>query len=84
MQKQPTKAQKRRQHQAEREAEREAELDAERAEQGESEKTIEDRELKEMLTPLGLTVRFIQVCDSSLLLASLFLMHLDSSLGNSL
>ena len=66
LQKQPTKAQKRRQHQAEREAEREAELEAERAEQGESEKTIEDRELKEMLTPLGLTVRFIQVGHLSL------------------
>lgn len=84
MQKQPTKAQKRRQHQAEREAEREAELDAERAEQGESEKTVEDRELKEMLTPLGLTVRFIQVCDSSLSLASLFVLHLDRSLGSAL
>ena len=61
LQKQPTKAQKRRQHQADREAEREAELEAERAEQGESEKSIEDRELKEMLTPLGLSVRVIQV-----------------------
>lgn len=69
LQKQPTKAQKRRQHQAEREAEREAELDAERAEQGESEKAIEDRKLKEILTPLGLSVRFIQVWQSSLLLA---------------
>lgn len=69
MQKQPTKAQKRRQHQAEREAEREAELDAERAEQGDSKKTVEDRELKEMLTPLGLTVRFIQVWEAGLSLA---------------
>ena len=69
LQKQPTKAQKRRQHQAEREAEREAELEAERAEQGESEKTIEDRELKEMLAPLGLTYRFIQVWQFSLLVS---------------
>lgn len=61
LQKQPTKAQKRRQHHAEKEAEREAELEAERAQQGESEKAVEDRELKQMLTPLGLTVRFIQV-----------------------
>ena len=61
LQKQPTKAQKRWQHQAEREAEREAELEAERAEQGESEKSIEVRELKGMLTPLGLSVHFIQV-----------------------
>ncbi|KAL3147843.1 hypothetical protein ABBQ32_002566 [Trebouxia sp. C0010 RCD-2024] len=59
-QKQPSKAQKRRQHQAEKEAEREAELEAERAEQGESEQAVEDRELKQMLTPLGLTVRPIQ------------------------
>lgn len=61
MQKQPSKAQKRRQHHAEKEAEREAELEAERAEQGESEQAVEDRELKQMLTPLGLTVRPIQV-----------------------
>lgn len=66
MQKQPSKAQKRRQHQAEKEAEREAELEAERAEQGESEQAVEDRELKQMLTPLGLTVRFIQVRQCSL------------------
>lgn len=61
MQKQPTKAQKRRQHQAERDAEREAELEAERAEQGESEQAVEDKQLREMLTPLGLTIRAIQV-----------------------
>ncbi len=61
MQKQPTKAQKRRQHQADRDAEREAELEAERAEQGESEQAVEDRQLREMLTPLGLTIRAIQV-----------------------
>ena len=60
-QKQPTKAKKRRQHQAERDAEREAELDAERAQQGESEQAVEDRKLREMLTPLGLTIRAIQV-----------------------
>ncbi len=61
MQKQPTKAQKRRQHQAERDAEREAELEAERAQQGESEQAVEDKQLREMLTPLGLTIRAIQV-----------------------
>lgn len=82
LQKQRTKAQKRRQHQAEREAGRAAELEAERAEQGESEKSIEDRELKEMLTPLGLTVRFIQVWQLSflsLLLATLSSLLLGSS-----
>jgi len=61
MQKQPTKAQKRRQHQADRDAEREAELEAERAEQGESEQAVEDKQLREMLTPLSLTIRAIQV-----------------------
>lgn len=61
MQKQPTKAQKRRQHQADRDAEREAELEAERAQQGESEQAVEDKQLREMLTPLGLTIRAIQV-----------------------
>ena len=61
MQKQPTKAQKRRQHQADRDAEREAELEAERAEQGESEQAVEDKQLRAMLTPLGLTIRAIQV-----------------------
>ncbi|DBA83091.1 hypothetical protein WJX79_000332 [Trebouxia sp. C0005] len=59
-QKQPTKAQKRRQHQADRDAEREAELEAERAQQGESEQAVEDKQLREMLTPLGLTIRAIQ------------------------
>ena len=61
LQKQPTKAQKRRQHQAEKEAEREAELEAERAQHGESEQAIEDKALRDILTPLGLTIRAIQV-----------------------
>ena len=61
MQKQPSKAQKRRQHQAEKDAEREAELEAEHAQQGESEQAVEDKQLREMLTPLGLTIRAIQV-----------------------
>ena len=65
-QKQPTKAQKRRAHQEEKEDDREAELEAERAQQGESEKDIEAKQLQEMLSPLGLSIREIQVhygCD---------------------
>ncbi len=61
MQKQPTKAQKSRQHQADRDAERDAKLEVERAQQGESEQAVEDKQLREMLTPLGLTIRAIQV-----------------------
>lgn len=61
MQKQPSRAQKRRTQQAEKEAEREAELAAERGGQGESEKAAEARQLRDMLAPLGLAVREIQV-----------------------
>lgn len=61
LQKQPSRAQKRRSQQAEKEAEREAELTAEKAQQGESGKSAEARQLRELLTPLGLTIREIQV-----------------------
>lgn len=64
LQKQLSRAQKRRNQQAEKEAEREAELAAERDQQGESEKSAEARQLREMLNPLGLTIREIQVWHS--------------------
>ena len=76
--KQPTKAQKRRQHQAEKDAEREAQLEAERAQQGESEQSLEDKQLREILAPLGLTIRAIQVA-AALLLVSGFTKRLSTS-----
>lgn len=58
-QKKPTKSQRKKAERAQKEAEREARIAAELAEMGDTERVLEERELREQLRPLGLTIREI-------------------------